>query len=581
MHLTIHQPVATSFFDTACSSYTWNNVEYTASGAYTHTLSNVAGCDSTVTLRLTIKQPVTSTFNAVACDSYQWNDSVYTEGGAYRQTFTAANGCDSVVTLILTMHYSTTGDTVATACESFDWYEHTGITASTEALTHVFNTVYGCDSTVTLHLTVNHATTGDTTAVACESFEWYGVTYTETPAVAPTHVYTNVAGCDSTVTLHLTINHSTTGDTTAVACESFDWYEHTGITASTEELTHVFASVAGCDSTVTLHLTINHATTGDTTAMACESFEWYGVTYTETPAVAPTHVFTAANGCDSTVTLHLTINHATTGDTIARACDSFDWYEHTGITASTEALTHVFTSVYGCDSTVTLHLTVNYSTESSFDTMAYGSYVWNNETYTTSGTYEQTLATVNGCDSTVTMNLVVIPDGFVMPYLYNLMDVVLSVNHNEPGHEDVHYIYYRWYRDGELVLEGPDYDSYNEGGNRLNGCYYLEVALDESLEYWVRSNTVCISNVGIDEAEALTFTLAPNPVVSGSTVTLTTEADNIDFQGAVINVYDVNGHEVLVQKDDAKIVANLASGMYIVRLTLSDGRTAVKRMIVR
>jgi len=28
-------------------------------------------------------------------------------------------------------------------------------------------------------------------------------------------------------------------------------------------------------------------------------------------------------------------------------------------------------------------------------------------------------------------------------------------------------------------------------------------------------------------------------------------------------------------------VANLASGMYIVRLTLSDGRTAVKRMIVR
>ena len=281
------------------------------------------------------------------------------------------------------------------------------------------------------------------------------------------------------------------------------------------------------------------------------------------------------------MTLHLTINHATTGDTIARACDSFDWYEHTGITASTEALTHVFTTVYGCDSTVTLHLTVNYSTESTFDTMAYGSYVWNNETYTTSGTYEQTLATVEGCDSTVTMNLVVIPDGFVMPYLYNLMDVVLSINHNEPGHEDVHYIYYRWYRDGELVLEGPDYDSYNEGGNRLNGCYYLEVALDESLEYWVRSNTVCISNVGIDEAEALTFTLAPNPVVSGSTVTLTTEADNIDFQGAVINVYDVNGHEVLVQKDDAKIVANLASGMYIVRLTLSDGRTAVKRMIVR
>jgi hypothetical protein len=57
---------------------------------------------------------------------------------------------------------------------------------------------------------------------------------------------------------------------------------------------------------VTLHLTIGNANTGDTTAFACGSFTWYGTEYTE--SAEPTYTFTNASGCDSVVTLHLTIN---------------------------------------------------------------------------------------------------------------------------------------------------------------------------------------------------------------------------------------------------------------------------------
>lgn len=46
---------------------------------------------------------------------------------------------------------------------------------------------------------------GDTTAVACESFTWHGMTYTTTPTVAPTYTYSTALGCDSVVTLNLTI----------------------------------------------------------------------------------------------------------------------------------------------------------------------------------------------------------------------------------------------------------------------------------------------------------------------------------------------------------------------------------------
>jgi len=58
-------------------------------------------------------------------------------------------------------------------------------------------------------LTVNLPSTGDTTAIVCTSFKWNDSTYTSTPSVAPTKILTNHVGCDSTVTLNLTITTCT------------------------------------------------------------------------------------------------------------------------------------------------------------------------------------------------------------------------------------------------------------------------------------------------------------------------------------------------------------------------------------
>ena len=311
--------------------------------------------------------------------------------------------------------------------------------------------------------------------------------------------------------------------------------------------------------------------------MACGSFTWNGTEYTVSGDYTYSHA--DANNCTQVDTLHLTIGNSVATEETVSNCDSYEWngrmYTESG------DYTYSTTTTTGCDSTVTLHLTINHSAESTLDTLCYGSFVWNGETFSESGTYVRTLTTVNGCDSIVTLNLVILPEGFVMPYLYNLMDVMLTINHNEEGMENVHYVWYRWYRNGELVLEGPDKDSYSEDGNRLNGCYYLEVAVDESLEYWVRSNEVCIGNVGIEEVEEFNITIAPNPVTRGSMVTLAVEAGNSDLQGSEIQVYDAQGRTVLMLKNTNRFEANFASGMYMVRLTLNDGRSCVSRLIVR
>ena len=108
LDLTIVQPTTSSVSVTACTSYTWaqNGMMYTASGAYTDTIPNAAGCDSIITLNLTINNPTASTFTVSTCSpTYTWaqNGTVYTASGMYNDTITNAAGCDSVVTLNLTI----------------------------------------------------------------------------------------------------------------------------------------------------------------------------------------------------------------------------------------------------------------------------------------------------------------------------------------------------------------------------------------------------------------------------------------------------------------------------------------------
>ncbi|HNS43219.1 MAG TPA: hypothetical protein PKN22_10710, partial [Taishania sp.] len=108
---------------------------------------------------------------------------------------------------------------------------------------------------------------------------------------------------------------ATTGTDTQTACGSFTWIDGNTYTANNNTATHTIVGGAanGCDSIVTLNLTINNPTTGTDTQTACGSFTWIdGNTYTSSNNTA-THTIVggAANGCDSIVTLNLTINNST------------------------------------------------------------------------------------------------------------------------------------------------------------------------------------------------------------------------------------------------------------------------------
>ena len=70
----------------------------------------------------------------------------------------------------------TTGTDVITACEPYAWIDGNTYATNNNAATWTLTNAGGCDSVVTLDLTINQPTTGDTAAVVCNSFDWYGNT---------------------------------------------------------------------------------------------------------------------------------------------------------------------------------------------------------------------------------------------------------------------------------------------------------------------------------------------------------------------------------------------------------------------
>ncbi len=309
---------------TECNSLTWidGNTYTSSNNTATHTISGGAanGCDSTVTLDLTIVNSAVGTDTRTECNSFTWIDgNTYTSSNnsaTYTISGGAANGCDSTVTLDLTIVNSAVGTDTRTECNSFTWIDGNTYTSSNNSATHTISggAANGCDSTVTLDLTIVNSAVGTDTRTECNSFTWIdGNTYTSSNNSATYTISGGAAnGCDSTVTLDLTIVNSAVGTDTRTECNSFTWIDGNTYTSSNNTATHTISGGAanGCDSTVTLDLTIVNSTVGTDTRTECNSFTWIdGNTYTSSNNSA-THTISggAANGCDSTVTLDLTIN---------------------------------------------------------------------------------------------------------------------------------------------------------------------------------------------------------------------------------------------------------------------------------
>ena len=151
--LTINNSTGSSS-ENSCDSYIWDGVAYTTSGLYTNTYTNISGCDSIHTLNLTINNSNAGLSSETSCDSYTWNGQTYTTSGAYSWIGTNTVGCDSTATLNLTINNATTSTDVQIACDTYTWINGNAYTANNNTATYITTNSNGCDSVITLDLTI-------------------------------------------------------------------------------------------------------------------------------------------------------------------------------------------------------------------------------------------------------------------------------------------------------------------------------------------------------------------------------------------------------------------------------------------
>ena len=298
--------------------YTWNGNSYSSPGTYTATFINSAGCDSIATLNLSIGASVTgSPQNISICPSllpYTWNGNSYSAAGTYTVTLPSGSGCDSIATLNLSIGNAVTGlpqnVSVCPALLPYNWNGNNYSQAGTYSITLTGSN--GCDSIATLNLSIGSAVSGMPQNVSvCPTllpYNWNGNNY----SVAGTYTITltGSSGCDSIAILDLIVGSSVTGPPQNVStCTNqlpYNWNGNNYSTAGSYSVT--LTGSGGCDSIAILNLVINSTMASIIDTVICPEtlpYHWNGNQYNA--AGIYTGLFNAANGCDSVVTLNLSL----------------------------------------------------------------------------------------------------------------------------------------------------------------------------------------------------------------------------------------------------------------------------------
>ena len=266
INLTMNNSTASVLNEFSCSGYTLNGQTYVNTGTYVQVVPNASGCDSTITLNLTIGSPSSSALTVVECDSYTLNGQTYTSSGTYTQLLSNSAGCDSTITLNLTIN-NTLNVLNQVVCGSYTLNGQTYTSSGTYTQLLTGAAVNGCDSTIMLNLAVNPVDSVVINTASCNSYTMNGQTYTSSGSY--TQILTNSYGCDSIITLNLTIGTNNTFSTiTPVACDSYAAPSGAVYTAGGTYV-DVIPNVSGCDSVITINLTVNSSSSSTITANDC------------------------------------------------------------------------------------------------------------------------------------------------------------------------------------------------------------------------------------------------------------------------------------------------------------------------
>ena len=265
------------------------------------------GDDDFFLASINICPAVYSFIEATACDSMLSPDgeAVWTSTGTYLDTLSSSNGCDSIITVVLTINVHDETQITAASCKSYTTPSGNHTWTQSGEYTESLTNTDGCDSLVFYHLTIYPNIETTDTRTECEQYvDPLGNVYKSSGSFS--YTIPDVNGCDSVISLELTIVHHSETESTETSCDSLVTPD--GVLTLSGDYTQILTSANGCDSIVILHLTIIHSSTGSEVVEACISYTTPDGEETFDEPGTYTFIVPNAAGCDSVVTLDLLID---------------------------------------------------------------------------------------------------------------------------------------------------------------------------------------------------------------------------------------------------------------------------------
>lgn len=277
------------------------------------------------------------TLDIVACTNPYTSPSGnfnWTTPGTYYDTIPNAYCGDVFQTINLTFSQPEHDTIDVTSCDSYGSPSGNYTWTTSGTYFDTLSTALGCDSVLTINLTVNYSMNDTLVIAACDSYDSPSGMYSWTTSGMYYDTIPTMAGCDSLLVIDLTINYSTSDTLDVSECDSYTSPSGNQTWTTSGTYSDIIPNAVGCDSLLTINLTLTYSTNSSMTVSACESYTAEdGMTYTQSgnyDVIIPN-----AAGCDSIISLDLTIDNIDTNVTMnglvltsaTAGADSYQWID--------------------------------------------------------------------------------------------------------------------------------------------------------------------------------------------------------------------------------------------------------------
>lgn len=411
--LTIYPEYNTTENVTICQGQTYfaGGSNQSTSGTYTDNLTSSFGCDSIVTTNLTVTPGLSSTNNVSICQgqTYFAGGADRSTSGTYTDNLVSSGGCDSTVTTVLTVNPAITQTQNISICQGQTYFAGGANQSNSGTYTDTYTSSSGCDSIVTTNLTVNTTSSENQAVTICQGQSYFAGGSQQTTSGTYTDVFTNSNGCDSTVVTNLTVvsGFNTTIDTSI--CLGDSYFAGGSLRFTSGTYVDSLLTSAGCDSIITTVLTVIQPVATIINAAICQGETYYAGGTNQTASGTYTDLYQSSTGCDSVVTINLTVNPIAQTQQSVTICPG-ETYLAGGAPQSTAGIyIDSLTTSHGCDSIVTTTISILPEYIQTIDvSICQGeSYFAGGSAQMHTGTYTDLYQTLNGCDSIIITNLTV------------------------------------------------------------------------------------------------------------------------------------------------------------------------------